>query len=288
MRMILRVAGCSSSTWYEKSNSTEQKRGVKPKHSDAEVLAGIRKVISSNEFKGEGYKKVCFRLRKLPSGAIHASKERVNRLMRENNLLSPFRIKKSVEKREHKGKIKTREFNQMWATDGKKFWVDSVGWCWFFGVIEHCNNEILSWHIAKKGSRFAALEPVKEAIRAQFGGIGKDVCEGMTLKLRSDHGSQYTSDVFQNQMKFWGLKMSMSFVAEPECNGIIERFHRTLEEEVFAVNRFTSIEHAREVINRFIDSYNKNWILHRLKLLSPIEYREREAQRSRAKENDAA
>lgn len=288
MRMILKVVGCSSSTWYEKPKENTSRRGRKPNHSDAEVLAGIKEVISSSEFQGEGYKKVCFRLRKLPSGAIRASKSRVNRLMRENNLLSPFRIVKSVEKREHKGKITTTAFNQMWATDGKKFWVDGTGWCWFFGVIEHCNDEILAWHVAKKGSRFAALEPIKEAIRSQFGRIDKDVCKGMTLQLRSDHGSQYTSDDFQNQMKYWNLGMSMSFVAEPECNGIIERFHRTLEQEVFAINRFTSIEQAREVIKTFIDNYNKNWILHRLNLLSPIEYREKEAQKSRAKENEAA
>lgn len=283
MRMILKVVGCSSGTWYEKPKTTNCARGRQARHSDAEVLSGIREIIGSSEFKGEGYKKICYRLRKLPSGAIIASKSRVNRLMRDNNLLSPFRVKKSVEKKEHNGKITTASFNQMWATDGKKFWVDGTGWCWFFGVIEHCNDEILAWHIAKKGSRFAALEPIKEAIRKQFGTIDKNVCRGMSLKLRSDHGSQYTSDDFQNQMKYWGLGMSMSFVAEPQCNGIIERFHRTLEEEVFAINRFTSIEQAREIIKTFIDNYNKNWILHRLNLLSPIEYREREAQKSSAK-----
>jgi hypothetical protein len=41
----------------------------------------------------------------------------------------------------------------MWATDGKKFFIDGIGWHWFFGVIDHFNDEIILWHIVKKGNR---------------------------------------------------------------------------------------------------------------------------------------
>jgi hypothetical protein len=30
-----------------------------------------------------------------------------------------------------------------------------------------------------------------------------------------DHGTQYLSDHFQNQIKFWGITPSFAFVAEP-------------------------------------------------------------------------
>ncbi|MDS1032763.1 hypothetical protein RDV77_09095 [Porphyromonadaceae sp. NP-X] len=39
----------------------------------------------------------------------------------------------------------------------KKFRIDGLGWYWFFGVIDHFIEEIISWHIAKKGNRFAAM-----------------------------------------------------------------------------------------------------------------------------------
>jgi len=40
----------------------------------------------------------------------------------------------------------------MWATDCKKFFIDGIGWHWFFGVIDHFNDEIILWHIVKKGT----------------------------------------------------------------------------------------------------------------------------------------
>jgi transposase InsO family protein len=53
--------------------------------------------------------------------------------------------------------------------------------------------------------------------------------------LRMDHGSQYTSDDFRNQLKFWGDTASFAFVAEPQTNGVAERFNRTLKEQAIMV-----------------------------------------------------
>ncbi|WP_162198319.1 integrase core domain-containing protein, partial [Geofilum rubicundum] len=161
----------------------------------------------------------------------------------------------------------------MWATDGKKFWINGSGWHWFFGVIDHFNDEILAWHIAKIGNRFEAIEPVRSAIQKQFGSVKKDICRGLELKLRSDHGSQYDSADFMNEMKFLGLSMSKAYVRSPECNGVIERFHRTLEKELLQIKSFNSIEEAQREIADFIDKYNTHWILHRLDHYSPMEYK---------------
>lgn len=284
-RLIFKVVGYSSSTWYEHPTPKTGKRGRKPKCSDEHVLQEIKVEITSSKFNSEGYMKVKKRMEKRPDNAVVAGKERVNRLMRENNLLSPNRIERKVDKHEHDGTIITNAPNIMWATDGKKFWIDREGWHWFFGVIDHFNDEIHSWHIAKKGNRFAALEPVRAAVRKNFGKVDKDVCKGMQLQLRSDHGSQYDSADFMNEMKFLGLEMSKSFVRSPECNGIIERFHRTLEEQVFQIKSFSTFQEAHDTIDQFIKDYNKDWILHRLNYCSPIEYREKYAQSLR-KEND--
>lgn len=203
------------------------------------------------------------------------AKHRVNGLMRENKLLSSTRPVRGGRKNKHEGKIRTQAPNIMWATDGKKFFAGKDGWCWFFGVIDHFNDEILSWHTAKIGNRFAAMEPVRKAVKQQFGSINKNVCSGLDLQLRSDHGSQYDSIDFMNEMNYLGLGMSKAYVRSPECNGIIERFHRTLNEQVFSINTFMSLEEAHQAIKEFIKDYNQDWILHRLKHCSPIEYRKK-------------
>lgn len=277
-RLIFKVVGYSSSTWYEHPTPGTGKRGRKPKHTDDKVLQEIKVEIGNSKFNAEGYMKVKKRMEKRQTNALVAGKERVNRIMRENNLLSPYRKQKKINKHAHDGTIITKMPNIMWATDGKKFWIDGLGWHWFFGVIDHFNDEILSWHIAKKGNRFAALEPVRSAVRKTFGTVDKDVCKGMKLQLRSDHGSQYDSADFMNEMKYLGLEMSKSFVRSPECNGMIERFHRTLEEQVLQIEVFNTFQEAYDTINKFIKNYNTDWILHRLNYCSPIEYREEYAQ----------
>lgn len=276
------MVGYSSSTWYEKPVKKVGKRGRKPLYTDEEALLEIKKEIGNSRFNGEGYIKVTHRMAKR---SIYIGKERVNRLMRDNNLLSPTRIMKSCEKDEHKGVIITESPDLMWATDGKKFFIDGIGWHWFFGVLDHFNDELITWHIAHKGTRFAAMEPIRSSVRKRFGSVRKDICKGMQLQLRSDHGSQYDSADFMKEMNFMGLSMSKSFVRSPECNGCIERFHRTLEEQVFSVNNFTSFEEAYTKIDEFINDYNNDWIIHRLNYLSPIEYRLKYAD-SQRKTND--
>ena len=48
-----------------------------------------------------------------------------------------------------------------------------------------------------------------------------DVARG--LALRMDHGSQYLSDHFLKQIRYWGVHPSFAFVEEPETNGVAER-----------------------------------------------------------------
>ena len=72
-------------------------------------------------------------------------------------------------------------------------------------------------------------------------------------------------------MEHYGIHISYSWARSPECNGIIERFFRTIEEQVFAVNDFDTIEDAIETIGKFIKRYNNEWMLERLGYKSPRE-----------------
>lgn len=42
---------------------------------------------------------------------------------------------------------------------------------------------------------------------------------------------------------------------------------------MFSVNTFMTLEEAETAVAKFVDDYNHGWILHRLDLQSPIEYR---------------
>jgi hypothetical protein len=47
-----------------------------------------------------------------------------------------------------------------------------------------------------------------------------------------------------NKMAYLELEMLKAFVRSSECNGCIERFNRTIKEEVFDIQQFYSLEQA--------------------------------------------
>ena len=229
----------------------------------------IKEYLLSPEFSGEGYQKIHARLK---DKGLRVGKNRIYKIMKKENLLFLGR-QENGSSRIHDGIIKTQVPNQMWATDGKEFRTRQDGKCWFMGVIDHFNDEIKSFHLTTKFDSSAAMEPLRVAVKKEFGSLEKDVCANLGLALRADHGSQYDSKAFQNEVKFLGLEYSPAFVRSPECNGIIERFHRTLNEQVFVGKEFESIEQAKIDIDNFVEHYNEKWILHRLGLKSPNQYR---------------
>jgi transposase InsO family protein len=81
------------------------------------------------------------------------------------------------------------------------------------------------------------------------------------------------SDDFQAEIKFLGIESSPAFVRQPEGNGCIERFFRTLKEQVLWVRRFRDLEELRAALIEFRDRYNNHWILERLDYRTPTQAR---------------
>jgi transposase InsO family protein len=88
-----------------------------------------------------------------------------------------------------------------------------------------------------------------------------------------DHGTQYLSDHFQNQLKHWGITPSFAFIEQPQTNGVAERFIRTLKEQVIYGRVFRNLKEVREAVRRFVDTYNREWLVEKNGFKSPIEYR---------------
>ena len=232
------------------------RRGPKPAVSDADLLAAIRADLARSPWTGEGHRKVWARLRALDG--VRVSRKRVLRLMREHTLLSPHRARPRPET-SHERHITTEAPNVMRATDATQVTTVQDGKVWLFGVAEHWNAELLGWHVAKRGTRFEAIQAVGMAVRRQFGHLDAGAARG--LALRHDHGSAFMSDDFQEQIKFWGMAPSYAFVGEPETNGVIERLFRTLKEQVVHGRIFQTIDEVRDAVRAFVVRYNTEWLI---------------------------
>lgn len=245
------------------------KRGPKPKVSDQELLDLIRADLAASPFQGEGHRKVWARLKVLDG--IRVSRKRVLRIMREHALLSPHRVRQGHDLL-HEGTIITDAPNLMWGTDGARVQTVEDGWGWIFPAVEHWNSECVGWHVCKEGTRYAALEPIAMGLTRIYGSVEPDVARG--LALRMDNGTQYISDHFLHQLRFWGITPSFAFVEQPQTNGVAERFNRTLKEQVIHGRIFRNLAEVREAVAAFVKRYNAEWRVEKLGFLTPLEARE--------------
>ena len=161
--------------------------------------------------------------------------------------------------------------DQMWGTDATATFTEAEGNVTVFAAIDHCTAECVGIHVVKKATRFEALKPIRQAVKQHFGAFSAAAADG--LKLRHDHGSVYMSDDFQSEIKFLGIESSPAFVRQPEGNGCIERFFRTLKEQLLWLHRFHDLEQLRTALMEFRERYNHHWILQRLNYRTPAQAR---------------
>ncbi len=182
-----------------------------------DVLVGfhIGRMLEASPFHGEGYRKAWAKLR---VEGIRTSQERVRRLMREHDLQAPHRVGHAHGPKAHDGTITTEAPDVMWGTDMTTTVTVSEGAAFVFVAVDHCTTECIGLHAAKRGTRFEALEPIRQGVRERFGEIGDGVARG--LRLRHDHGSHYLGDELSTEAAFFGIESSPSFVREPEGNGV--------------------------------------------------------------------
>lgn len=253
------------------SSGPKQKRGPKTDLSDDDLLVAIRQTIKDSRFKGEGYRKIWAYL-KYGASKLRVGHNRVLRLMRENELLSPYRQRKA-DPNEHDRTITTDAPNEMWGTDGTQVMTIDDGHVWVFSAVEHWNGECVGMYVCKRGTRFNAVQPVLEGVQSIFGSVDRDVALGLALRL--DHGSANCSEHFQGEIKRFGIVPSFSFVEEPQTNGVVERFNRTLKEQVIYGKVFKNLDEVRQAVLEFRDNYNRYWRLAKLGFMTPLEARQR-------------
>ena len=272
---VAAVWDLSRSTYYARRHRRAhpiefRKRGPRTAWSDEALTERIREQIAASPFSGEGHRKVWARLR---VAGVRTSKARVLRLMRQAQLLAPQRQAQPVFEKPHSGTITTDRPNRMWGIDATATVTLEDGQVTVFAAVDHCTAECVGIHAVKRATRFEALEPLRQGVHQHFGEFQAGAAQG--LQLRHDHASQFMSDDFQNELAFLGIESSPAFVREPEGNGCIERFFRTLKEQLLWTRHFQSIPELVRALEEFRALYNQHWLIERLGFEPPVQTRQR-------------
>ena len=222
------------------------RRGPVPPVAEDRLLTAIQADLAASPFHGEGNRKVWARLR-YGLGLV-VGRNSVLRLMHENQLLSPNRHPPRPAN-DHDGTILTTAPDRLWGTDASMVQTVADGRVWVFAALDHFNAEVIGHYVYTDGSRFAALEPISQAVSARFRGIEADVARGVTV--RADHGPQYISGHFTYQIAQRGMALSHSFPRQPQTNGVVERFFRTLKEQVIYGRVFHTVAEVKAAVATF-------------------------------------
>lgn len=95
---------------------------------------------------------------------------------------------------------------------------------------------------------------------------------GKPKRIRTDNGPEFTSKWFQLWLKQKGIAWSPIQKGSPQQNAIAERFNRTYREDVLDANLFVSLDHARELTEKWQWEYNHVREHESLNYQTPISY----------------
>jgi putative transposase len=272
LALVCRVLGAPRSSIYARRVRGDHhgRPGPATSISDTDLLRLIRQVLLAAPFAGEGYRKVRARLRREYAASTawawvangYCACCEVRGCWRPSGSVAAARRVRMT------AAIIPDAPNRRWGTDATMAWTRLDGWVWVFVCIDHFTAE--AWaHVARVGDRFAALQPVYDAVIDRWGRLDADIARG--LELRHDWGPQYRAAHFTGSLTWLGITDNPAFLGEPETNGCAERWIRTLKDQCLWATLHDTVDQLRQAVAGFVERYNGAWLIQRHGHLTPKE-----------------
>lgn len=281
---VLRFAGVASSTWYaychrkliHKEDQRKYNRGrpypgaaactsgvLVP---DAEVVDAIATYRSQAEFaNGGGCKKLHFYLRR-DFGYI-VNRKKLYRLCKANKLLLPRRKKDKKRNRKICINRVVVDPNVLWEFDIKYGFIHGEN-RYFFTLlfIDVYSRKIVGYYVGTSCTGTDVKFTLDQAIK------NENIKDDYTLTIRSDNGTQMTSNVFTEYMST-KANIDHEFIppSTPNKNAHIESFNSIFEVEFLQTRYFRTFAQAYKETGEFVLFYNTRRVHGSLAMRSPCE-----------------
>ena len=180
----------------------------------------------------------------------YISESSVYRLLKQYDLItSPAYI---LLKAGDKFQNPTRRVNELWQTDFTYFRI--VGWGWYYlsSVLDDYSRYIISWKLTQT----MAADDVKLTLDDAIATTGvNSVKVKHKPRLLSDNGPCYLSSELKDYLKKHEMKHTRGAPYHPMTQGKIERYHRTMKNEVKLDNYYYPWD-LEKALGSFIEYYN--------------------------------
>jgi putative transposase len=264
MCVVLDVSVSGYRAW-KRGGKAERKRLT-----DAQMLMWIQSIhIEFREIYGSPRM-----VRELRSRGFPASKERVERLMRENNIHARHkrRYKVTTDSKHNMPiaqNLLDRNFNppapnQVWTSDITYLWTDE-GWLYMAIVLDLFNREVVGWSLKPRMTADIVTDALTMAWFRKKPAVG--------LMHHSDRGSQYASHAFQEKLKAYGMVCSMSRKGNCWDNAPTESWFNSFKNERVHGVRFETRAEMTAMSFEYIEVlYNRKRQHSTLGYKSPIQF----------------
>jgi putative transposase len=249
---MCQIAGVSRAGFYR----SLQERA--PTEEDMEVRSEIQKIFAEHK-RRYGYRRVNAELRRRGMVVNH---KRVARLMREDNLLAeqPKAFVVTTDS-DHDLEVYLNLASRMKLTGVNQLWVADITyirlkqeWVYLAVVLDAFSRKVVGWELDRNLTARLPIAALERAIAERQPPPG--------VVHHSDRGVQYASGDYVGLLRQHSMIPSMSRPANPYDNASCESFMKTLKREEIYANEYRDMEHLRENIAAFIDSYYNRVRLH--------------------------
>ncbi len=191
--------------------------------------------------------------RELSKGGTRVNRKRVQRLMRRMGIRSvspgPNTSKPHPQHKVYpyllRGVTVDRP-NQVWATDITCIPM-ARGFLYLVAIMDWHSRKVLSWRLSNTLDTRFCVEALKEALDRH----------GAPEIFNTDHGVQFTSQVFTDVLKEHGVRISMDGKGCYRDNIFVERLWRTVKYECVYLYAFEDGAVAREKLKAYFQWYNQ-------------------------------
>jgi putative transposase len=266
VRELCKLFSVNRAWYYER-----QKLRAEREREEFELKKVVEELLL--EFAGYGYRRVTKALQRAGWRINH---KKVLRLLRKWGLLCrPFRKKKLAttlsdpaapyaENLLKKGGTELDELDRVWVGDVVMV-VTKKERGYLASLLDRHSRRCVGWAVSAVNDTALTLGALNRAI------ADRQPAEG--LIHHSDHGSNYTSHLYQQRLGEIGARTSHSRPGRPQENGMAESFNKTISYEKLFLEEYVTLAEAETGIADWIERiYNERRLHSGIGYLPPVEF----------------
>lgn len=129
---------------------------------------------------------------------------------------------------------------------------------------------VSKWRLAKVYTKLTQANTIDFIKRL----LSKAKEKGLVIQMiQTDNGHEFQTE-FVKYLESLGIKHQYTWVHTPDQNGVVERSHRTDEEEFYQLTdtRFMTLEELNQALEKWIEKYNTKRLHFSLNFVTPEKY----------------